>query len=130
MTDACREESIVHQEEVGSATTEKPPEENALRWFRIRKANIDPTLRDAYEQYGVVSLQLDYAMKKYMRGMPEGEPAPAHPDDAALLAWLTEQYDRTERKETWGLTLEVVITVFIAVEVLSLFSPALHWLIP
>ena len=100
-----------------------------MRWFRIRKANIDPTLRDAYEQYGVVSLQLEYAVRKYLRGIPEGERAPTHADDAALLAWLTEQYDRTERKETWGLTLEVVITVFIAVEVLSLFSPALHWLI-
>ena len=101
-----------------------------MRWFRIRKANIDPTLRAAYEQYGVVSLQLEYAVKKYVRGMPEGERTPAHHDDAALLAWLTEQYDRTERKETWGLTLEVVITVFIAVEVLSLVSPALHWLLP
>jgi len=101
-----------------------------MRWFRIRKANIDPTLRETYEQYGVVSLQLEYAVKHYVRGMQEGERTHAHPDDAALLAWLTEQYDRTERKETWGLTLEIVITVFIAVEVLSLFSPALHWLIP
>ena len=101
-----------------------------MRWFRIRKANIDPTLREAYEQYGVVSLQLDYAVKKYLRGMSEGERTPAHPDDIALLAWLTEQYDRTERKETWSLTLLVVITVFMVVEVLSLFYPALHWLIP
>src|SRR5215471_18788144 len=101
-----------------------------MRWFLIRKANIDPTLREAYEQYGVVSLQLDYTVKNYLRGVQEGERTPAHPDDAALLAWLTEQYDRTERKETWGLTLEVVITVFIAVEVLFLFSPVLHWLIP
>lgn len=101
-----------------------------MRWFRIRKANIDPTLREAYEQYGVVSLQLDYAVKKYLRGMSEGERTPAHQDDTALLAWLTEQYDRTERKETWSLTLLVVITVFMVVEVLSLFYPALHWLIP
>jgi hypothetical protein len=61
---------------------------------------------------------------------PKGERTSADHDDAALLAWLTEQYDRTERKETWGLTLEVVITVFIAVEVLSLVYPALHWLLP
>src|SRR5262245_50952657 len=101
-----------------------------MRWFWIRKANIDPTLRAAYEQYGVVSLQLEYAVKKYVRGMPDGVRTPARLDGAALLAWLTEQYDRTERKETWGLTLEVVITVFIAVEVLSLVYPAVHWLLP
>jgi hypothetical protein len=87
-------------------------------------------LREQYEQYGVAILQLDFAAKKYFKVMPEGELTPAHQDENALLAWLTEQYDRTERKETWGLTLEVVITVFIAVEVLSLFYPAVHWLIP
>jgi hypothetical protein len=72
------------------ASTEKPPEENAMRWFRIRKANIAPTLRDAYEQYGVVSLQLGYAVKKYVRGLPEGARTPAYPDAATLLPWLTE----------------------------------------
>jgi len=30
--------------------------------------------------------------------------------------WLTEQYDRAERKETWSLTLEAAITVFVAFE--------------
>ena len=81
-----------------------------MRWFRIRKADIDPTLREAYEQSGVISLQLEYAVKHIVRGMQAGERTPAPPDDTALLAWLTEQYDRTERKETWGLTLEIAIT--------------------
>jgi hypothetical protein len=36
----------------------------------------------------------------------------------SLLPWLTEQYDRAERKETWSITMEVVITAFIAVELL------------
>ena len=52
-------DAVQQREEVCTAITEQHPEENAMRWFRIRKANIDPTLREAYEQYGVVSLQLD-----------------------------------------------------------------------
>jgi len=36
----------------------------------------------------------------------------------ALLPWLTEQYDRAERKETWSMTMEAAITVFVASELL------------
>ena len=29
-----------------------------MRWFRIRKANIDPELRDTFERYGTVAMQI------------------------------------------------------------------------
>jgi len=32
----------------------------------------------------------------------------------SLLPWLTEQYDRAERKETWSPSMEFAITVFVA----------------
>lgn len=35
-----------------------------------------------------------------------------------LLAWLTEQYDRAERKETWSILMEVAIVVFVAAELI------------
>jgi hypothetical protein len=34
--------------------------------------------------------------------------------------WLTEQYDRAERKETWSITMEAAITVFVIIE--TMFS--------
>jgi hypothetical protein len=40
-------------------------------------------------------------------------------DDALIrsaLPWMTEQYDRAERKETWGLFMEIAITIFVAIE--------------
>lgn len=33
------------------------------------------------------------------------------------MAWLTEQYDRAERKETWSITMEAAIVVLIVVEI-------------
>jgi hypothetical protein len=32
--------------------------------------------------------------------------------------WLTEQYDRAERRETWSITMEAAITVFVAFELM------------
>jgi hypothetical protein len=33
-----------------------------------------------------------------------------------MLLWLKEQYDREERKETWLITMEAAITIFVAAE--------------
>gem|GEM_PF-2045161 len=38
----------------------------------------------------------------------------------SLLAWLTEQYDREERKETWHITMEAAIALFVGIEVFHL----------
>ncbi len=40
-----------------------------------------------------------------------------------LLIWLKEQYDRAERRETWLITMEVAITIFVGAElVMSIFD--------
>jgi hypothetical protein len=48
----------------------------------------------------------------------EGEHLLVRDYEAPLLSWLTEQYDRAERKETWSLTMEAAITIFVGIEVL------------
>ncbi len=45
----------------------------------------------------------------------------------AAAEWLTEQYDRAERRETWSITMEAAITVFVLVELIfSLLNYAFH----
>jgi hypothetical protein len=41
-----------------------------------------------------------------------------------LLAWLTEHYDRSERRETWSITMEIAITILVAAElILMVWKP-------
>jgi hypothetical protein len=87
-----------------------------MRWFRIRKAKIDPELRNTFERYGVVSAQVVMATTNYF--LHKGGSLGANEVGNSLLPWLTEQYDRAERKETWSLAMEVTITVFVVAELL------------
>ena len=87
-----------------------------MRWFRIRKAKIDPELRETFERYGTISMQVNAAAENYFRH--KGEPVRVRDVLESLLPWLTEQYDRAERKETWSLTMEFAITLFVALELL------------
>jgi len=93
-----------------------------MRWFSIRKANIDPALRETFERYGVVGMQV--TMGTHHQFFHQGQYRAAHDkpflDD--LLHWLTEQFDRAERKETWLITMETAIVVLVGIEVLSLFG--------
>ena len=94
-----------------------------MRWFRTRKANIDPRLRETFERYGVESMQVTLATTNYFLHNGKNVTATNVLDD--LLPWLTEQYDRKERKETWSLTMEAAITIFVAIElVLSIVKVA------
>ena len=93
-----------------------------MRWFRIRKAKIDPELRKTFERYGTLTMQMLLATNttSYRH---QGMLTTVELYLAPLLEWLTEQYDRAERKETWSLTMEATITVFVIVEVLlSIFK--------
>lgn len=88
-----------------------------MRWFRIRTAQIDPWFRQWFEQRGVDTMRAYLTVPFHIRRpdntlLTEGDVRPP------LMDWLTEQYDRVERKETWSLTMEVAITVFVAVELL------------
>jgi hypothetical protein len=96
-----------------------------MRWIRIRKANIDPELRDTFERYGTVAMQMILATGATFRHKgvvvtPDSAelPEPSHWILPSLLPWLTEQFDKAERRETWNLTMEAAITVLVLIEVL------------
>jgi hypothetical protein len=86
-----------------------------MRWVRIRKAKIDPQLRETFEHYGTATMQTMLATNSTMY-RHQGNLVTIELYSTSLLPWLTEQYDRAERKETWSLTMESAITVFVAVE--------------
>jgi hypothetical protein len=103
-----------------------------MLWFRIRKAKISPKDREEFEQFGVATIQFMLASGNLdeLNGGPmlwggtkTGKSAldPIQMDllfhkRPAALKWLVEQYDRQERKETWSITMEASITVFVLAE--------------
>jgi hypothetical protein len=98
-----------------------------MRWIRIRKAAIDSELRKTFERYGTATMQMILATTNYFQHLDKQLMAQNVRDD--LLPWLTEQYDRAERKETWSLMMDAAITVFVAIEVLpSIISFICHLL--
>lgn len=91
-----------------------------MKLFSIRKAKIDPGLRATFEQHGVTTMQVLLAAGDYFR--QKDKAILVKDAEAPLLLWLTEQYDRAERKEHWTLVMEGAITLFVATELLlSLF---------
>lgn len=82
--------------------------------LRIRTANIDPQLRETFERYGVAVMQ--HLLGTNNAFVHEGGLRNARNDSPSLLPWLTEQYDRTERKETWSMLMEIAIVLFVAAE--------------
>ena len=85
-----------------------------MRWFSVRKGTVDPRQRVIFEQYGPGASQLVLATGSYFRLGKETLRVDSAVD--SLLPWLTEQYDREERKETWLITMEAAITVFVLAE--------------
>jgi len=90
-----------------------------MRWY-YRTAKIDPDLRKTFEQHGLGTMQnLLAAHDRTFVHKGRGTNADGVRSD--LLPWLTEQYQRAETWETWSLTMEVAITVFVLVEVIIAF---------
>ncbi len=87
-----------------------------MRWIHIREAKIDPKLRESFERYGVGGMQV--ALGDMNSFLHDGQLTKATTVLAPLLQWLTEQYDRAERKETWLITMEAAITILVAGELL------------
>jgi hypothetical protein len=87
-----------------------------MRWFRIREASINPGLRETFERHGVGTMQSNLAVGHYI--VHDGQTIMIKDVMPDLLSWLTEQYDRAERKETWSLTMEVAITLFVFAELI------------
>jgi len=86
-----------------------------MRWF-YHKAQIDPELRKTFEQYGVGTMQMLLSTTNYFQH--KGQDIMAQQVRTDLLPWLTEQYNRAETKETWSMTMEFLITVFVLIEIL------------
>lgn len=62
----------------------------------------------------------------------KGKPRLVRDFEEPLILWLTEQYDRAERKETWSLTMDAAITAFVAIEVVPsivrFIRCIIHWM--
>jgi hypothetical protein len=98
-----------------------------MRWFLVRKAVIPEGERDVFERFGVNVIGAVLGGGFNPRAI---EIQPVYNDDnvrAHALAWMTEQYDRTDRKETWLITMEVSITGFVFAE---LILSTVSWLFP
>jgi hypothetical protein len=86
-----------------------------MRFFTIRKADIDGDLRRTFEQYGVGSMQAILGGIKYFTF--NGEETQVEKYREPLLAWLTEEYDKADRKQSWSTTMEAAITLLVGAEV-------------
>ena len=85
-----------------------------MRWY-YRRAKIDPHLRETFEVHGVGTMQnlLAAPDRPFVH---EEMTIDANRVRIPLLQWLKEQYDRAEAKETWSLTMEIAITLLVALE--------------
>jgi hypothetical protein len=87
-----------------------------MRWFRIRRVAIPQPERDIFERFGVPVIGMALASGLHPAA-PELHAVYVDPAVRSHAAdWLTEQYDRTERKETWSITMEAAITILVATE--------------
>ena len=90
-----------------------------MRWFKIEQATIDPKLRKDFEMNGVMTVQMALANKGTGVIFQDGiaQVLGAHAAAQAAL-WIAEQHRKSERKETWSLTMEVAITILVAFELI------------
>jgi len=93
-----------------------------MRWGFIERAKIDADLRKTFERYGVETMQAILASNGTFRGI-NGNLLKVSIHEQELLQWLSEQYARKDRKETWSTTIEVGVVALITLEiVLSLYG--------
>jgi len=103
-----------------------------MRWFCIRRAKIDQELRKSFEMQGAITLQTALGTNRNYF-VHKGKDEELLPYRGSLLLWLTEQFDTEELKQTWSLTMEFLITAFVAVElpwskICSLLNGLYVWL--
>jgi len=86
-----------------------------MRWFGIQRATIKPEIRELLEQYGSETIRiLLLAPNNVLENRDMRTTVADNRGD--VLQWLKEQADREDRKETWLITMECAITVFVLVE--------------
>ena len=90
-----------------------------MRWVRVRKANIDLRHRQHFEELGVEVVRA-YFTQPVGVVVYEDEKGkwPVGALREPMQLWLREQYDSTERKDTWLMTMEIAITILVAAELL------------
>ncbi len=87
-----------------------------MRLLGIRRAKLkDPELRDTFERYGQSTMQVVLGTTNYIWHKNQNLVADKFRDD--LLAWLTEEHDKTDLRESWLLLMEIAITVLVGAEV-------------
>ena len=91
-------------------------------WFRIRRASIPDEERQTFERFGaaIISGILYAGSGGEERRLTEPQQAVLFGDQSREHAaeWLTEQYDRAERRESWLISMEATITLLVAAELL------------
>ena len=89
-----------------------------MRWFQVRKADINQYYRDHFEELGVEIVRAYFTQPigtLVWTDSKEGHFTVRNLHEF-MQPWLREQYDRAERKETWSMTMELAITVLVAAE--------------
>jgi hypothetical protein len=89
--------------------------------LKIRKAVIDAPLRARFERYGVPVIQ---QMLSHVRFRDEQDFANVETYQVQIMAWLTEEHDRAERKANVSLAMEAGILILVALEVAHIIW---HW---
>ena len=87
-----------------------------MNWFRVKKADIDPEIRRVFEERGAETVRTLLPNEGLEMSLPNGKTLRVYDLRKPMLLWLKEQYDREERKETWLITMEAAITIFVAAE--------------
>jgi hypothetical protein len=89
-----------------------------MKWFHIRKADIPEHERTTFERFGVFVIGSVLA-SSFSSNVPELKRVYSDQETAIHAAdWLTEQYDRAERRESWLITMEFFVTLFAAAAII------------
>lgn len=89
-----------------------------MKWLRINRAAIDPEVRRIFEERGSETIRTLLPNETLAMDLPNGKTLQVYELRNPMLLWLKEQYDREERRETWLITMECAITIFVAAELL------------
>lgn len=85
-----------------------------MRWQFAERAEIEEGLRETFEMYGAITMQILLATNQTsFRYKGSGSLYTVENVLPSLLKWLREQHQRTEQKETWQIVLDIAITVFV-----------------
>jgi hypothetical protein len=89
-----------------------------VRVLRIKKANIDPKVREYFEQGNAETMRVSIPGEGFSVTTDDGTVLHERELRPHLRSWLKEQHDRAERKQDWSLIMEIMITALVAIELL------------